>query len=78
MKAKLPVPETRTAILQSYGYGPGAPRFTLHTYVKTLECYLPGDGEAYELIFACSETKAERRWGTYDMSSGEAPDPEGN
>lgn len=71
MKNKLPQPETLIAKLPSFGYGPGTPRWTEHKYVKTLECTLPGDGDAYEFIFACSVTGAERRWGTAEMDQGE-------
>lgn len=65
-KQKLPEPETKTAILQSHGYGPGAPIFTLHTYSRTGDCTLPGEGQCYEFLFKCSQTGEERRWGTYD------------
>lgn len=64
-KSKLPVPETKTALLPSFGYGPGLPRVTRHTYTRTLECNLPSpDGDAYEFMYQCEETGAERRWGT--------------
>lgn len=56
-----------TAILPSQGYGPGHPVATLHTFVETRECHLPSpDGEAYEYIYKCVVTGAERRWGTAD------------
>lgn len=64
-KLKGPKPETLTALLPSFGYGPGRPRITVHTYVDTRECVLPTpDGEAWEFVFKCSETGVERRWGT--------------
>ncbi len=62
---KYPKPETLTAILPSFGYGPGRPHWTEHKYVETRECTLPSpDGAAYEFIFVCTETNIERRWGT--------------
>ncbi len=65
-KPRLPVPVTKEALLPSFGYGPGTPRITKHTYSRTMECILPSpDGDAYEFLFKCSETGAERRWGTY-------------
>jgi hypothetical protein len=65
-KPILPAPQTKVAWLPSFGYGPGTPRVTLHSYSRTLETYLPGDGDAYEIMFKCSETGVERRWGTID------------
>lgn len=64
--SKLPVPVTKTALLPSFGYGGITPRITRHTYSRTVECMLPGDGEAYEFLFRCEETGVERRWGTYE------------
>lgn len=70
--SKTPEPETKEAVLPSFGYGPGRPRWTKHKYVKTLECTLPGeDGVAYEFIYRCSETGVERRWGTFDPDAEE-------
>lgn len=66
-KIKPPVPETKIARLPSFGYGAGLPRWTIHKYVKTMECNLPGpDGEAWEFVYRCEETGAERRWGVVD------------
>lgn len=65
-KPNYPVPQTKVALLPSFGYGPGTPRVTLHTYSRTLECVLPGDGDAFEVMFRCSITGVERRWGTID------------
>lgn len=59
-----PAPITKTALLPSVGYGPGVPRITKHTWVATRKTRLPGDGEAWEFIFRCAETGADRRWGT--------------
>lgn len=67
MSRKPPKPEVTEALLPSFGYGPGVPRITKHKYVRTMECNLPSpDGEAWEHIFSCQETGAERRWGTED------------
>ncbi len=67
IKMSLPVPETKTALLPSFGYGPGHPRITRHTNSRTLECTLPSpDGSAFEFMYKCSETGVERRWGTYE------------
>jgi hypothetical protein len=66
MSQKLPEPVTRSALLPSFGFGPGMPRITKHLYSRTLECTLPGqDGTCYEFMFKCEETGVERRWGTY-------------
>jgi len=66
-KPKLPVPETKEALLPSFGYGPGYPRITRHVYSRTMECTLPSpDGDAYEFLYRCSETGVERRWGTQE------------
>lgn len=62
-KSKLPEPETKSAFLPSFGYGPGTPRITKHTYSRTMECVVPDDGECYEFLYKCSETGVERRWG---------------
>lgn len=60
---KIPRPQVRRAILRSAGYTD--PTFTEHKYVETRLCTLDhGDGEAYEHIFRCLITGAERRWGT--------------
>ncbi len=65
-KSKMPVPVTKVALLPSFGYGPGLPRVTEHTYSQTLECTLPGgDGDCFEFMYKCSETGVERRWGTW-------------
>lgn len=62
-KSKMPEPETRRALLPSYGYGPGTPRITEHVYSRTVECYIPDEGDCYEFLYKCSETGTERRWG---------------
>lgn len=64
---KGPKPETINALLPSFGYGPGVPRITKHFWVETRKCDLPGDGDAWEFIFKCSETGVCRRWGTMYM-----------
>lgn len=64
-RSKIPEPVTKTALLPSFGYGPGTPRVTEHEYSRTVECFLPEDGEAYEFLFRCKETGVERRWGTW-------------
>ncbi len=78
-KNKPPVPETLTAWLPSFGYGPGQPRVTLHKYVRTMECNLPGpDPEAYSFEYRCTETGAERRWGVVSRDESIADDEESN
>lgn len=64
-KSRLPEPETKTAILPSFGYGPGKPVWTRHTYSRSVECFLPDDGEAIEHLFKCEVTGVERRWGIH-------------
>lgn len=61
--SKTPRPARRGVWLVSEGYGSHR-RWTWHKYVETRLCILPGDGEAYEHIFACDETGHERRYGT--------------
>ncbi len=64
-KSKLPEPQTKRALLPSHGYPPGRPVITEHTYSRTVECTIPGDGDAYEFLFKCKVTGEERRWGTW-------------
>ncbi len=68
-----PKPETTTARLPSEGYSNG--RTTAHFYFETRETDV--DGPAYEYIFKCSETGAERRWGLIERFSFSSPE-EGN
>jgi hypothetical protein len=71
--SKPPIPETKVALLPSFGYGPGVPRITKHVYSRTLECVLPApDGDAFEYLYKCTETGVERRWGTYERDEEEA------
>lgn len=70
MKAKMPEPETKEALLPSFGYGPGLPRITRHVFTRALECHLPGEGEAWEFLYKCEETGVERRWGTWFEEEG--------
>jgi hypothetical protein len=57
-----PKPETVNAYLPSYGYTDR--RATLHTFQETRETEV--DGPAFEFVFKCIETGAERRWGLVD------------
>lgn len=70
-RSRLHAPRTLVALLPSMGYGPGRPRITKHTYSRTMECTLPGDGDAYEHLFKCGETGVERRWGTEDREESD-------
>ncbi len=64
-KSRPPEPDTLEAILPSFGYGPGTPRWTRHKFVGAVECHLPNDGECWELLYQCQETGVKRRWGTW-------------
>lgn len=62
IKNKIPVPSptTLTAILPNQS---GTP--TEHVYTETRECIVDKE-PAYEYIFKCLDTGAERRWGLVD------------
>lgn len=71
--SKLPEPQTKVALLPSFGYGPGSPKITRHIYSRSVECTIPGDPEAgtttgpgVEFLYRCSVTNVERRWGVVD------------
>lgn len=55
----LPKPETLNAYLPNT-----KGRATLHHFHETRECVV--EGPAYEFIYKCVETDAERRWGLVD------------
>lgn len=60
-----PSPETKEVLLVA----PGASEATLHFWVETRECTLPGpDGAAWEFIFECSKTGARQRYGCQDRA----------
>ncbi len=60
---KRPEPETTRAKL----YCESLREFTQHAFVEARPCVLPSpDGAAWEFIFKCEVTGAERRWGTTD------------
>ena len=61
-----PAPDRRSAIIISAGIV--RPQPTLHHYVQTRECELPGEygGIAYEFLFRCSVTGAVRRYGAVE------------
>lgn len=67
MSLKPPKPETKVAQLISAGHP--SPTFTTHHYYETRPIVLPGprsdkdNGLAWEHVFKCFETGAERRWG---------------
>lgn len=70
-KTKFPRPEVTSAYLPSAGIS--TPTWTAHEYCETRECMLEGSGpdnkgggDAYEYVYRCLETGAERRWGTAD------------
>lgn len=72
--SKLPEPQTKTALLPSFGYGPGSTKITRHIYSRSVECTIPGNPEAgtvtgpgVEFLFRCSVTNAERRWGVAEV-----------
>ncbi len=71
---KLPEPQTKTALLESFGYPPGQHKITKHEYSRSVECVIPGDPEAgtvdgpgIEFLYRCTVTKAERRWGVIEV-----------
>lgn len=74
----VPKPETRRALLISAGVL--RPTTTVHHYYETRACVLPGPGggNAYEHIFKCFKTGAERRWGTVRSFDDELLESEGN
>lgn len=51
-----PIPETKTAVLWSDGVN----QPTLHTFVESREL---DDGSGWELIWECSVSGKQRRWG---------------
>ena len=58
-----PKPETRRAFLISAGYPRPTP--TVHHFYEARRVTLPGTrGVAWEFIYRCFKTGAERRWGT--------------
>jgi len=60
-----PEPQTTNAYLISAGYK--RKRATLHVFVEARETTVEGPrGDAWEFIFKCTETDAERRWGIVD------------
>lgn len=66
-----PKPDTLAAHLESAGYSHR--KATLHLYVDTRECEVEvprTEGRepqpAWEFIYKCTETGAERRWGCVD------------
>lgn len=67
---KPPKPETLRAVLPSFGYPPGGrPRWTEHHFVEAREALVGGPNpDAWEFVFECEETGAERRWGIVDRS----------
>lgn len=66
-----PKPTTLVAFLPSKGFGTARPRATLHKYVTTREVSISKDShgkiDGYEHIYVCTETGAERRWGTANL-----------
>lgn len=57
-----PKPETINAYLESAGYK--TRKATLHFFIEARETTVDGPrGDAWEFIYKCSETGAERRWG---------------
>ena len=65
-KQRPPIPEVKRAILISAAFEQPTP--TLHKFVGTRACVLPGPGggRAYEFRFQCTETGFERRFGVVD------------
>lgn len=70
-----PKPIILVADLASAGYG--KLHVTQHTYLNTRECVDKGD-PAWEHIFICSETGAERRWGLEKRTALRDYSKEGN
>lgn len=61
-----PKPETLSAYLESAGYIKFR-KMTLHTFVEARETVVEGPrGDAWEFIYKCTETGAERRWGVVE------------
>lgn len=66
----VPKPVTKRPILLSAGYSLPTP--TRHRWIATRACTLPGpDGAAWEFVFVCETTGAERRYGVEDRRSWE-------
>lgn len=68
MSLKVPKPETLKAWLISAGLP--SPGWTQHTYLETRAKVLTGpEPAAWEHIYVCSKTGAERVWGNENRSS---------
>jgi hypothetical protein len=69
---KPPIPETKSPRLPSAGYRDE--RYTQHVYLETRPTMLPGPaGAAWEFVFVCQETGAERRWGVCERDQDPEP-----
>lgn len=66
---RIPLPETRRAILMS----DGTHRPTVHVHVETRPCVVKNalgvSFPAYEHVFMCTRTNARRRWGVEPRAS---------